>query len=105
MELLPEETVDLYYAELLMDSGCTAWTSPLAAYLEGDEMTARKDLYVQSVESDSKHSMGAFVWLLKYMAPGSPLHVRGAHILDFILHGDERVKEVQRQGTPTGVIP
>ena len=93
MELLPEEMTDLYYAELLMDSGCTAWTSPLAGMLQGDEMTARKDLYVQSVETDSKHTVGAFVWLLKYMAPGAPLHVRGAHILDFILHGDERVKE------------
>ena len=93
MELLPEETADLYYAELLMDSGCTAWTSPLASYIQGDEITARKDLYVQSIGNQSKASLGAFVWLLKYMAPGAPLHVRGAHILEFILHGDERVKE------------
>jgi len=93
MELLPEEMADLYYSALLMDSGCTAWTSPLANYLQGDEMTARKDLYVQSVGNQSKASAGAFVWLLRYMAPGAPLHVRGAHILDFILHGDERVKE------------
>mgnify|MGYP001098802871 CR=1 FL=1 len=91
MELLPEETVDLYYSELLMDSGCTAWTSPLADYLPGDEITARKDLYVMSVGNQSKASPGAFVWLLKDMAPGTPLHVRGAHIVDFILHGDERV--------------
>ena len=93
MELLPEEMTDLYYAELLMDSGCTAWTSPLASYLQGDEITARKDRYVQSVGSQSKASVSAFVWLMKYMAPGAPLHVRGAHILEFILHGDERVKE------------
>ena len=80
MELLPEEMIDLYYAELLMDSGCTAWTSPLANYLQSDEIAARKDLYVMSVGNQSKASAGAFIWLLKYMAPGAPLHVRGAHI-------------------------
>ena len=45
---------DLYYAELLMDSGCTPWASLLVNYIQGDEIVARKDLYVQSVSTDSQ---------------------------------------------------
>jgi hypothetical protein len=33
LSVTPAEQVDLYYAELLMDAGCTAWTSQLAAFL------------------------------------------------------------------------
>src|SRR5438874_723687 len=43
--LSAEEQADLYYAELLMDAGCTAFTSQLAAYIVGDEIAARRDLY------------------------------------------------------------
>jgi len=36
----PAEQVDLYYAELLMDAGCTAWTSQFAAFLISDEIVS-----------------------------------------------------------------
>ena len=34
MQLSGEQQIDLYYAMLLMDAGCTAWTSQLAANRE-----------------------------------------------------------------------
>jgi hypothetical protein len=39
MQLPAEHRIDVYYAELLMDAGCTAWTSPgwswLVSFTEG----------------------------------------------------------------------
>src|SRR5687768_5832343 len=42
---IPEaERTDVYYAHLLMDVGCTAWTSQLASSILGDEIEARRDM-------------------------------------------------------------
>jgi hypothetical protein len=35
--IAPDERVDVYYAGLLMDAGCTAWTTEVAALVLGDE--------------------------------------------------------------------
>src|SRR5438046_6565740 len=43
MQLPPDERVDVYYAELLMDAGCTAWTSQLAGVILSDEIAARRE--------------------------------------------------------------
>ena len=43
LRLPPEHRAALYYAELLMDAGCTAWTSHLAAAILADEISARRD--------------------------------------------------------------
>ena len=43
LSLPAAERVDLYYAGLLMDVGCTAWTSHFAAFLLGDEIMARRE--------------------------------------------------------------
>ena len=45
LRLSAEEYADLYYAELLMDAGCTAFTSQLAAFILGEELSARRDLF------------------------------------------------------------
>ncbi|MDQ6673796.1 MAG: hypothetical protein M3069_24155, partial [Chloroflexota bacterium] len=43
---LPEDArVDLFYAELLMDAGCTAWASQMANTILGDDIAARRDLF------------------------------------------------------------
>ncbi len=37
------ERVDLFYAELLMDAGCTAWASHIATTVLGDDIAARRE--------------------------------------------------------------
>ena len=69
LELLPETRTDLYYAELLIDAGCTAWTSPMANRLKGDEISARKDLYLDVISADSRDNKASLLWLMK---PGCP---------------------------------
>src|SRR5579859_2059113 len=44
MQLPADQRVDVYYAELLMDAGCTAWTSQLAGVILNDEIAARRDM-------------------------------------------------------------
>ena len=40
---LPAEQLrDLFYTELLMDAGCTAWTGQVAASILGDDIVARR---------------------------------------------------------------
>ena len=45
LQLPPDQQVGLYYAELLMDAGCTAWTSQFAASIMSDEIAARRELF------------------------------------------------------------
>jgi HD-GYP domain-containing protein (c-di-GMP phosphodiesterase class II) len=40
--LPPAQRVDLFYAELLMDAGCTAWASKTAAAILSDDIAARR---------------------------------------------------------------
>ncbi len=40
--LSSDQQVDVYYAELLMDAGCTSWTSQLAGFILSDEIVARR---------------------------------------------------------------
>lgn len=85
-----DRQADLYYAALLMDAGCTAWTSHLAAVIMGDEINARRAFVFQS---DARHPLDALAWLQGYMAVGMPAHVRVKKILDFALHGRAFVQE------------
>jgi hypothetical protein len=43
LQLPAEQQVDVYYAMLLMDAGCTAWTTQLAGLIVSDEIAARRD--------------------------------------------------------------
>src|SRR5579884_3964392 len=88
--LSSEEQADLYYAELLMDAGCTAFTSQLAAYILGEEIDARRDLFFHT---DVGNPLAVMSWLSRYMAVGQSMHVRASRSIDFALHGKERMRE------------
>jgi HD-GYP domain-containing protein (c-di-GMP phosphodiesterase class II)/DNA-binding CsgD family transcriptional regulator len=89
--LSPEEKAIVYYSELLMDAGCTAWAGYVASAIMGDEIGARRDFYFYR---DVRNPLEVFGWLQRYMAVGSPIPIRARQILDFTMHG----KEFQREG-------
>jgi HD-GYP domain-containing protein (c-di-GMP phosphodiesterase class II) len=91
LSLSPEEKATVYYSELLMDAGCTAWAGYVATAIMGDEIEARRDFYFYR---DARNPLDVLGWLQQYMAVGAPAHVRARHILDFTMHG----KEFQREG-------
>ena len=91
LSLSPQEKATVYYSELLMDAGCTAWAGYVATAIMGDEIGARRDFYFYR---DARNPLDVLGWLQQYMAVGAPAHVRARHILDFSMHG----KEFQREG-------
>src|SRR5262249_24481021 len=78
LQLPSDHLVGLYYAELLMDVGCTAWTSQLAASIMGDEMVARREFYFYT---DARNPIEVFNWLRHYVADGQPARVRASRLL------------------------
>ena len=84
LQLPPDQRTGLYYAELLMDAGCTAWTSQLAASFMGDEITARRELFWYT---DAGNPIEVVSWLKDYLAAGQPAPVRARQLLAFALHG------------------
>lgn len=88
--LSSEEYADLYYAELLMDAGCTAFSSQVGAYILGEEISARRDLFFHT---DVGNPLAVMGWLARYMAVGQPLPVRASRSVDFVLHGKELLRE------------
>ena len=90
LKLTPDQQAGLYYAGLLMDAGCTAWTSHFARFLMNDEIAARRDYFFYTDEHNPFEVMG---WLKDYVAPGQPTHVRAQQLLDFALHGKESTRE------------
>ncbi len=91
LNLSPAEKATIYYSELLMDAGCTAWAGYVATAIMGDEIGARRDFYFYR---DARNPLDVLGWLQQYMAVGAPAHIRAKHILDFSMHG----KEFQREG-------
>jgi hypothetical protein len=73
LQLSRDQQAGLYYAELLMDAGCTAWTSHFAQYVMNDEIAARRDYYFFTDEHNPLEVIG---WLKEYVAVGQPAHVR-----------------------------
>jgi HD-GYP domain-containing protein (c-di-GMP phosphodiesterase class II) len=90
LQVSPEQQIGLYYAELLMDVGCTAWTSHLARYILTDEIAARRDYFFFTDDHNPLEVMG---WLKDYVAAGQPAHVRAQQVLNFALHGKESTRE------------
>jgi HD-GYP domain-containing protein (c-di-GMP phosphodiesterase class II) len=90
LNLSPEEKATVYYSELLMDAGCTAWAGYVATAIMGDEMAARHDWYLYR---DARNPLDVLGWLQQYMAVGAPAHVRARHILDFSVHGQDFTRE------------
>ena len=85
-----EQHVDLYYAELLKDAGCTAYTSQLAAFWLVDELAAKRDL---QFFRDPNNPFDIIPWVLQYVAAGAPLASRTTRALDFFRHGREFLRE------------
>src|SRR5262249_9187784 len=90
LQLAPEQQAGLYYAELLMDAGCTAFTSQLAEYIMGDEIAARRELFYHR---DARNPIEVAGWMKDYLAAGQPAHARARHLLAFALHGKEDMRE------------
>jgi HD-GYP domain-containing protein (c-di-GMP phosphodiesterase class II)/DNA-binding CsgD family transcriptional regulator len=86
LHLLPDQKVALYYAELLMDAGCTAWTSQLAAFFMSDEIAARRQLHFYT---DERNALQRATWLKNYVAAGAPPHTKMKRIAEVALHGRE----------------
>jgi HD-GYP domain-containing protein (c-di-GMP phosphodiesterase class II)/DNA-binding CsgD family transcriptional regulator len=107
-----DEQGELYYTALLLDAGCTAWTSAFATYIMGDEIAARQDLFF---ERNARSPFEVFAWLKQHMAADATFPVRAGHIIDFLLNGRERFREgfrntcevanrfADRLGMPPGV--
>jgi hypothetical protein len=70
-----EDRTNLYYAELLKDAGCTAYTSQLAASWLTDEIVAKRELQFLS---DFHNPANLFSWLMQYVAAERPWR-RGRH--------------------------
>jgi HD-GYP domain-containing protein (c-di-GMP phosphodiesterase class II) len=90
LELPLDQQAGLYYAELLMDAGCTAWTSHFARYIMNDEIAARRDFFFYTDDQNPMEVMG---WLKEYVAAGQPAGVRARQFLNFALHGKESTRE------------
>ncbi len=90
MQLSADQRVDVYYAELLMDAGCTAWTSQLAGVILNDEITARRDMVFRRNAHDP---VDVFDWMRSYVAPGASVPRRFRYGLQFALQGREFVRE------------
>ncbi len=82
--LSPSQCADLFYAELLMDAGCTAWTSYLATTIRGDEIAARKALLF---ETDVRDPRALIRWLIRYGALSEPLAKRARNMVSLGLRG------------------
>lgn len=80
----------VYYAELLMDAGCTAWTSQLATAILSDEVVARREFVYFS---DSRNLLDMAAWLGDFVAPDAPPVARTRQVVDFALHGRTFVRE------------
>lgn len=84
LRLPPEQLPDLFYADLLMDAGCTAWTSQLAVAVLGDEIPARRDLFFLT---DTRDTAEMFRWLARYMAAGQQFGTRMQRVVNFAMNG------------------
>jgi hypothetical protein len=88
--LPPDQRTDVYYAHLLMDVGCTAWTSHLADSILGDEIEARRQLVFSS---DPGNPVAMLGWLAAHVAPEAPPAKRLGRGLSFALSGRAFARE------------
>src|SRR6476619_4526112 len=88
--LPPEQRADLYYAELLMDAGCTTWISQMAAFVAGDEIVPRREMFFYT---DQRSPRAQFTWMRDYVAAGASAPARARQLLGATLHGREFSRE------------
>ena len=85
-----EDRINLYYAELLKDAGCTAYTSQLATLWLTDEIVAKRELLFLR---DFHNPADILFWLMQYVAAGAPLATRATRMLDFLKDGQGDMRE------------
>ena len=90
MQLPADQRVDVYYADLLMDAGCTAWTSQLAGVILSDEIAARREFVFHR---NARDPMDVFGWMRDHVASGASVPRRVRYGLQFALQGREFVRE------------
>jgi HD-GYP domain-containing protein (c-di-GMP phosphodiesterase class II)/DNA-binding CsgD family transcriptional regulator len=90
LRLSEEQRADVYYAHLLMDVGCTAWTSQLAGSILGDEIEARREMIFAPEPGNPRAMLG---WLAAYVAPGAPTPARVRRGVQFALKGKAFARE------------
>ena len=88
--LRASECEAVYYTSLLMDAGCTAWTSQIAKRMLTDEIVARRELVFHA---DLRSRSQAFTWMRRCLAPSASLPRRTQRLLDFAAHGQDVMKE------------
>ncbi len=110
--LAPHERRDVYYAGLLTDAGCTAWTSQLANHFLGDEIAARRALLFYS---DFTRQLDTLNWMARYVARDASLPRRVFRMVDVSRRKDAFFREglantievaqrfARRLGMPVGV--
>lgn len=90
LQLDQETRTDLFYAELLMDAGCTAWASQVAAKILSDDIAARRELFFFTDPRDPRDMIR---WLARHLATGQGLGTRARKMADFGVHGKEFMQE------------
>lgn len=88
--LSDEEQRDLLHVALLKDSGCTSWTTQLAAMVRGDEIAARRDILFFREFGAKRDVIG---WATKFVGAGSPLPMRLGRMADFMVAGRDFMRE------------
>jgi HD-GYP domain-containing protein (c-di-GMP phosphodiesterase class II) len=90
LSLSEAERVTVYYTSLLMDAGCTAWTSQIARRMLTDEIVARRELVFHT---DIRSPIKALPWMLRFVGRGADLPTRARRVLDFVTQGKDIVRE------------
>jgi HD-GYP domain-containing protein (c-di-GMP phosphodiesterase class II) len=90
LALPASDQVTVYYTSLLMDAGCTAWTSQMARRMMSDEIVARRELVFHT---NTRNRLHALAWMVRFIAPSAPVARRVGPIADFASHGHEIVRE------------
>jgi HD-GYP domain-containing protein (c-di-GMP phosphodiesterase class II) len=90
--LSPDERADLYYATLLMHSGCTASSTTIATFFHEDEMVAAYDVGL----SDPQNALDMLQRLARHLTPGVPLPARVQQFLNIMIHMPPAILEGQR---------
>lgn len=96
LELSSDEQTHLYYAELLKDSGCTAWTSKLAAFWLTDEIAARRayvSLNPKNPWKNPSNPLKLLSWLMQYVGADAPLATRAGRMMDHLVRSPEFLRE------------
>ncbi|MCX6023369.1 MAG: HD domain-containing protein [Chloroflexi bacterium] len=84
------EQRDVFYAALLAHGGCTCYTAQIAAFIRGDERTARRDLVFLGDYTDQQEVLR---WVKDFVGATRPVMERAGRVVDFMFHGRDFFRE------------